>query len=310
MRKTTGIIIIVLVFIALGLVIYDTLTKSQWDGRNRINIVLNQDPVTVFSLSLKDQKMVLLTIPDGTYIETINGYGFYRVESLYSLGDLVKLGGPLLAGSLQEYLGVPIDGYLTIQPCQTAEVREKRICLLERLWALMWSAKQTNLSRWDLVRLWWGIRQIRLSKIKVVDLCQNQNCDEVELPDGSKVWQLASEDLHKLSSNLLADSQIKDEGLSVAVLNGTSHYGLANRGARILTSVGTQILKISDWDNKTSVCEIRGAKKVSESYTFKKIQKLFDCRRQEEDVSEHRVDILVILGENYWDKLTKRKENF
>ncbi len=307
MKKAAWLIIII-ILISLSCVVYRTFRGSIWDGKNRINVALNQNPVTVLSLSPKDQKLVMLTIPSGTYIETINGYGFYKIQSIYPLGELDNKGGELLSGSLEEYLGIPIDGYLSVKPCVSLEVREKKICLLKQLRTSLFSAQQTDLSKWDILRLWWGVNQIRLSKINVSDLCQNQLCEEVMLPDGSKVWQLDSDSIDKISANLFADPQIKNEGLSIALLNGTSHYGLANRGARILTNLGVAVLKISDWDNKLSVCEIRAPKSLTESYTFKKTQNLFNCRWQEDDLKEHRVDILLILGEYYWDRLSKKKE--
>lgn len=308
MKKAVRLIIVIIILIILGYGVFRTFHGSIWDGKNRINVALNQSPVTVLSLSPKDQKMVLLTIPNGTYLETINGYGFYKIESIYPLGELDNKGGELLSGSLEEYLGIPVDGYLSVKPCVSLEVREKKICLLRELWTSLFSARQTDLSKWDILRLWWGVNQIRLSKINVSDLCQSQLCEEVILPDGSKIRQLGSDIIDKISANLFADPQIKNEGLSLALLNGTPHYGLANRGARILTNIGSTVLKISDWDNMLSICEIRCPKRMTESYTFKKTQNLFNCRWQEDDLKKDRVDILLIVGEYYWDRLSKKKE--
>jgi len=305
--KKAALLVLIILFLSIGFGVYRTAKNSIWDGKNRLNLVLNQNPVAILSYSPRDQKIVILTIPNGTYLETINGYGFYKIESIFPLGELDKNGGELLAGSLQEYLGIPIDGYLSFPACSALEIREKKICLLNELWTSVFSTKKTSLSRWDRLRLWWGVRQIRLSKIIISDLCQGQYCEEAQLSDGSKVWQLGLERVDKIAINLFTDPQLKSEALSLEILNGTSHYGLANRGGRILTNVGAVVLKISDWDNELSTCEIRTPKSLTASYTFQKIQSLFGCRWQEDDLKDQRFDILLILGEYYYDKLSKKK---
>ena len=119
-HKTRGVvhkallIIFLILLIGMGWKVYTSISKSVWDGENQFNIAINSQPVLVVSFNPAEKSLNVLVIPDGTFIETIHGYGPYRVESIYRLGELNKNGGELLSGSLQEYLGVPIDAYASM----------------------------------------------------------------------------------------------------------------------------------------------------------------------------------------------------
>ncbi|MGB9707111.1 MAG: hypothetical protein ACPLXP_03505, partial [Microgenomates group bacterium] len=108
-------LVVIIFLILLGSFGYVLFSKSVWDGKNRINLVFANHKIFIFSLNPPEKEAVVLLLPPQTFVEVTHGYGQYKAESVYQLGEMENhRGGELLAGSLQESLGIPIDAYVSI----------------------------------------------------------------------------------------------------------------------------------------------------------------------------------------------------
>lgn len=284
-------------------------TKSVWDGQSQLNLAINpsraDQPVLIAGFNPEEKSLNILSIPAGTFIETIHGYGPYRVESLYRLGELNKKGQELFQGSLETYLGVPIEAYaLTINGDEKTEGMKNKEGIARFLKSLL-KRGQTNLTKWDLLRLWLGFKNLRQDRINLIDLGQTNASQEVELPDGTKAKKIDTERLGSIMNQFFVDKKIKQEDLTVAVLNGTTHVGLANQAAILIKNIGSQIVSIGETENnlKYKECQIMVEKKYKNSYTIQKLSHLFDCHWQGESMAGQRANVVLILGESYWEKL-------
>lgn len=306
--KKALFLIFLIILIGLGYKIYGFWHQRLWYGQNRLNLVVETQPIFVVSL-VPGKELVILLIPDDTFVEAIRGFGFYRIKSIYNLGQLEGRGGELLLGSTQEFLGVPLDGYvlmenLKLKVGQDGEMVKK--LLLSQIGLLLKSSHKTNLTAWDLIMFWWQLKKIRPSKITLVDLGQLDACSEMTLADGSRAVEVDPERLNQVVSQLFEDEKIGAEDLAISILNGTSRPGLAKRGARLISNLGGQVVEIGDWQAVISNCQLRGAKSQVKSYTAQKLKSIFNCQWSTEDLAGHRSDLIVILGEDYWQKLNAR----
>lgn len=320
--KKALFLIFLIILIGLGYKIYGVWHQRLWYGQNRLNLVVETQPIFVVSLA-PGEKLAILLIPDDTFVEVIRDFGFYRIKSIYNLGELYESnevtkynlgqlegrGGELLLGSTQEFLGVPLDGYalmenLKLKVGQDGETVKK--LLLSQIWLLLKSGHKTNLTAWDLIVFWWQLKKIRPSKITLVDLGQLDVCSETTLADGSRAVKADLERLNQVVSQLFEDEKIGVEDLAISVLNGTGRPGLAKRGARLISNLGGQVVEIGDWQPAVSNCQLRGAKPQVKSYTAQKLKSIFNCQWSTEDLAGHRADLVVILGEDYWQKLNAR----
>ncbi len=307
-RKWPALIffLILLGFLIFGFFkIFRSMERSLWDGENQFNLVINSQPVIVLSFDYQEKTINLLSIPDGTFVEAIHGYGPYRVESLYKLGEIKGQGGSLLTGSLQEYFGLNLDGYLTGNQYQPDKMKIKNF-LLNQFFEALRGRGETNLSRWDSLRIWWQIRKIREDKIIVVDLAQTSASQEVELPDGSKAMKIEPERLARIINQFFIDEGFKKEDLTIAVLNKTEHLGLANNVSKIISNIGGRVVQVGsllDQVEASGDCEVKSEKKYRNSYTVKKLKQIFDCHWSEGEENEQRARILLLVGEDYWAKL-------
>ena len=307
------LVISIILLIGIGRQVYRSLRKSLWDGENRINFVLVSQPILVVSLAPSEKIINIFSIPDQALIEVIHGYGYYRVKSIFALGEIEGRGGELLVGSLREYLGVLIDAYALNHELRITnyESRIKKF-LKECIISLLKGEGETNLTKWDLARLWWQINKVRPNKITLVDLGQTSASREVVLPDGTKAIEINSERIDRLVNQLFKDEKIVQEDLAIAVLNGTTHFGLARKAARLITNIGGQVVEVGNIENLKSQilnlkCEIRSPKRLKNAYTIQKLMRAFDCRWGGEDLADHRAEAILILGEDYWSRLNERR---
>jgi len=286
---------------------WGSLRKSLWDGKSRLTFALNSTSILVASFDPGEKTLNFLSIPPNTYIETIHGYGFYKVESIFRLGELEKNGGQLLAGSLQEYLGVPIDAYASVSSvkCQVSSIKVKD-SFLAVIQFLLRGEGETNLTRWDLVRLWWGARRVRFDKINLIDLGETNAVSETTLPDGTLALEPDPLRLDQLVAKLYSDRRIKEEGISISVHNSTQYPGLAKKAARLINNIGGQVIEVRDWQVRAGKCEVRGEKKSVNTYTARKLIKIFACQYGGSQMGESQGEIAVILGQDYWQKLMEK----
>jgi hypothetical protein len=307
------ILFIIFLTILVGFLgkIYFSISRSLWDGKNQFNLALAGKPVLLLSFNPQEKSLAIISIPEGTFIEAIHGYGPCRVEALYLLGELNGKGGEIFQGSLQEYLGIPIDGYAVIPNLQfsNANFAKEIKNLLPSVLLKLVKGGKSNLTKWDLIRLWQNLKGLRQDKITLVDLGQTRASQEIELPDGSKAKKIETERLQSVMDDFFVDPQIKNEGLTVAVLNATDHFGLANKAASLIENSGGQVVSVgememSDDDKvKNSKCEIRSQKSKKKTYTVQKLTKIFGCQWGGENLENQRADIVLILGEGYWKEL-------
>lgn len=306
--KKGFILIGLIVLIGLSYKIYGFWQQRLWDGQNRLNLVAESHPIFIVSL-VPRKEMTVLLIPDDIFIEAIRGFGFYRVKSIYKLGELEGQGGELLLGSIQEFLGVPLDGHVVMESLKLKvdqDVEMVKKLLLSQIWLLLRSSGKTNLSAWDLAAFWWQLKKIRPTKITLVNLGQLDACSQTMLADGTRAINVDSERLNQLANQLFEDEKIRTENLALSILNGTDQFGLAKKAARLISNLGGRVVEIGDWREDVPRCELKGVKSKIKTYTAQKLKSIFNCQWTGDDLAGHRADLVIILGEDYWQKLNKR----
>jgi hypothetical protein len=302
----------VISLVATGGLIYQgwrVVKTSQWDGQGRLTLAFNTAPILIASYEPEAGKLDLLTIPGNTQLEAVGGYGLYQARSLWNLGEL-EVSGKIFTESLEVSLAIPVDGWLNPGEkdaffLNDNQAKVRKDYLIENLIAAI-KNRQTSLNRWDLIRLYWGVRKVRLNQVSLVALGQTSALGEISLADGTPAYEIKDQSLDVLISDLFADEKIKNEALAIGVYNSSQYPGLANKASRMIDNLGGRTIEIGDWEGKTDGCEIRSQKQLASTQTVKKMINIFGCQQIIEDMSGERADVILVIGEDYWHFLDGR----
>lgn len=294
-RGLTALFIFFVLF--LGLMVWKMFKKSKWDGKHEINFVVQGEKVTIFSFNPQKKFLNILVIPKESHITAAKGYGEYKITNIYKLGELEKIGGgELLSSSIRSFFAIPIDGWIKLESLKLKETK-----LLPVFWLIIKRQAKTNLSWWDLGRLFWQSKNLPIDQINKVDLEKTNYIGQESLPDGSRIYKFEAGSIDDLTIRMLSDEDILQEDLQIVVLNGTSHPGLAKDMARVVKNLGAELIGVKDYELKVDQSQIFcQSKKLTLSHTALRIAKNFGMEISDKKLDDQKVDLVIVLGEDFW----------
>lgn len=304
-KKTVGFwlfLSFLLLFLGATFKLFTLYRQRVWQGEERVNLVISCQPTAVFSYATSPSSLTMLTIPENSQIEVINGYGQYKLEAISRLEEIEKK--DLLAESVERALAVPIEGYLEYDNCQVEDETQVKNLFLKALGTSFLKKGKTNLSQWDLVRLFLASRKVPASQVKTFNLKAYGVLNEVTLPDGSQVFEISPEKFSLKIKDLLFEEKARKEGLSVEVLNATGSFGLAEGAAEMLLNMGLEVVGIGNTPKKQAGCLLQGEGANKKTFTGRRLARVFDCQYVSE--APEKADFSLILGEDHWRKLNER----
>lgn len=296
--KKVFLVIFLIFFLGLGWRLVGFFKNSQWDGYHRLNLVLKIEPVTLASFDPSSQTIKFLKISDGTFIEAADGHGPCRVEKIFSLGELENQGMALLSKSLETYLGLPVDGWLMAEKDWTQD--EPKNFLVSLIKKALLKREASNLSTWDLLRLWLMTNRIRSHKIEVVDLAETTVSEDFLLPDGTQAKRIDDQRVSRIINRLFADEKIRQENLALGVMNASGQTGLAAQGEKLITNIGGRLVEVGNWPEELTDCLLKTNPLTKETYTVRKLAQIFRCQIVTDLSGGERWDLLLILGKDSW----------
>lgn len=306
--------------------------KYSWDGTQTLNLVVKSKNIYTLSFNPVEQSVVVIKIPDETYVDVPFNFGRWPVRSLYKLGqdDSVPMGALLLEKTMSSVFGVPIEGYLLLSTKLADKPFED---VVEQIRQNPWEAlslirtSKTDLSLPELVRLVGGLRGVRSDKVKVVDLAQSQITQWNLLPDSSRVLGIQQVRLDQFVQDKFEDSKLRDSGLTIGIVNATDHPGLAENAARMVTNMGGRVIYTTSAETRVSSTLVLG----KPSYTTTRLVQVFNagclgqssgllsklgltggakkCSFDDPSLDLSRSDVVVVLGEDYYTSFNQKPQN-
>lgn len=261
-----------------------------WDGKFNINLVVKSSQISLVSYNPKEQKIIIIKIPDETYLDVPRGFGKWQLRAVYDLGQ-----SQLLKNTLTGFFGLPADGF--VETNQLRDFLQKNpFSFLSLLPSL-----KTDLTLWELLRLKMSLSKVRFDKISELDLLKSGVLDRASLSDGSQVFIA---DFVKMDSILsdLADPNLVSEQKSVAIFNATDHPQLAQKANRLISNLGGHVIIVSNSKVRLKTTVTYGEK----SATLTRLQQIFGAEgrinpQQLEDFESSRAQINLFLGEDYFN---------
>lgn len=272
----------------------------RWDGNYNINVLLKGGDIAFLSYNPALQETTIIGIPDETMLEVFGGFGKWQAGSIFDLGESQKKGGgsKLLKTSLMDLLGLPVDGFLQFEgPYSSKNTKE----IVENLrknsfegFNLLFNLK-SDLTLYELIRLKFALSSIRYDKVRYLDLEGLGILEREYLADNTPVFTFDPVRIDSISAGL-SDPQIQSEHKTVAIFNSTDYPLIAQKGARIITNLGGNVIIVANSEKKLKKTIVSGEK----SRTLKRFQQIFGSGEGKETEASSRAEINVMLGEDFF----------
>lgn len=273
-----------------------------WNKDFNINLAVRSTKTSLLTFNPKEEKVVIINIPDELLLEVPGGFGMWQLRAIYELGEAQKgIGGDrLLTSALTSFLAIPIDGFLDFSALQPAKSAAEIVDMIRNpISGLnLLSSLKTDLTPWELLNLKLSLSGVRFDKIKRVDLDKLDVLDKATLLDGTAVLKADPVKLDSVLSDL-TDPTIVKEHKSIAIFNATDHPQLALKAARLITNLGGNVIITANARDKLPKTLLSG----EESPTLTRLRQIFKVNDKiglnDEDIASSRAQINLFLGEDY-----------
>lgn len=274
---------------------------SKWDSKSSFVAALSTTPASLLIVQRDPKRIVFFTLDEETYLTTGNSQ--QPIAKLSSVVD--KNEGAQLAKVLTFAYRANIDSYVTFSEEQkidkeTTQKWFKQYASILTPFSILTKGisgevKDTNITRIDLLKLWWQVKGFSIKSLDFVDLSQYK--EEMLAFDNQKVLGIDDVVLHQLIKKYLENLEIEKENLKIKVSNSTDVLGAGQLAADFITSIGGSVVEINSSTSALSKTFIRAEDK--NSYSAKYLANIFGCGINGASEKEEGADITLVVGQDF-----------
>ncbi len=294
-------------------------SKFSWDGKTNINLLFaNISDTPHYDLVTFDptkKQITILNLSPDIYIDVPKGYGSWRFGSVYNLGqeETLPMGKSLLKLAASQLVGLPLDGVLiTPQRSSTQEMilsmRGNPLSIIKNMGAI-----KTDLSAYQTFKLFREFSGVRSDKVATLDLSKSDITESKLLPDSTRVLGINTVSLDIFIRSNMADSAIEDESKSIAVINATTHPGLAQEVSRILTNMGGTVVITTSTDHLQDKSYVISSEEDKNNETMNRLTQIYaprclseKCVFNSPEIISSRAQVNIVLGEDFYKLWNER----
>lgn len=230
------------------------ISKSTFDGNHRFTILTNKPPLYIVSFVPSKKAIVMAKIVLDKDAKNIN---------------TKKIG---------QFLKIPTDGHVWFSFQEKNDIDLELFSML-----LHYDSLDTNLTLYDIFRLWWFAKLVPShSTVKTQFTIKNNGVEETPA-------------LVKALSKFFSDQGILDEKLSIQIVNATGEVGFGARLAKMITNMGGNVIIVSTADEISNTSQI--SYYGEPSYTLARFEKLLSLPKNQMYILGI-ADIVITLGKN------------
>ena len=296
---------VVLVFaivsgLSKGFSVSSKIKSGRWDGVNSLAIAVGGPRPAVFIYQPDSKKIAVLSVSGEVLYETGN--------NSKPLAKISEAGSQKTAEVLSKTFGTKIDNYIDINYTLDEDKSKemfKNFASLATPVAILTRGKDdeiqnTNITRWDSLRLWWELKGLGVKDVHFTDLALL--VEEILDTSGQKVLGADTLSLNRQIEQYLQNSKLRNENINITIKNGTGVPGAARLAASFATSVGAKVVDVkaaNTVNDKTSIVANEG------SFTASYLAKMFNCDINVAQNDTGIGEITIDLGQDfagYWFK--------
>lgn len=273
------------------------LGQATWDSGLALVIALNTNPTSIAIFSPDQRKIVLLKL--GSDLQYLSGDPTVGVAPIASLFEKEK--GEVLGAKLSAIGGIPIRYYIKLDRDIAADGQNLETMFIDfaslttpfKILAGGYKIGETNLTRNDLVRLWWQAKSLGVNDLKLIDA--NQYTLTIIGQNKERVTVVDSDAMRRAIALYLESRKIIEDNVAVAIRNQSGVSGMGQLAADMMGVLGAHVLEISANQAQIEKCQITtGDKKTTVYY----LAKILDCDINEQ-VGIERDVIEVVIGRDF-----------
>jgi hypothetical protein len=244
----------------------------------RTTIVVAGDPVHIVSFDADKSRILAFDLPHDTVIGATDGYGRYRLDSLFTLDHLDKRHGSVYVTSVADAIGMPLVGYVApkqdgSEPVSLAALRG--IFSWQSIIGVLTGRIDHSLSVPEWLAMVWSVQRLKADAVSIMDV-HNAVVSQQEA-DGSTTKFLDVERLDYYTKAEFVDTAIRNESLTVTITNTTGVPLLGQRMARLLGSIGIQVVSVGNEEQPVKRCQLTVSKNAVKSETAVFMASYFHC---------------------------------
>lgn len=277
------------------------LGHSKWDGQSSLAVAIGASSPSVLIFQKDPQKITFIKLNANSYFET----GDFK-EPLKKFSSIVnERNGEKLSRVFSLTFLSKIDNYIFFENDQ--EVNEKFVHDWFKDFAsiatpikilkgkLGGEIQNTNITRIDLIKLWWQAKSLSINRVNLVDI--SSGGEEIVTRDNQKVLGADTEFLHREIAKYLENFKMVQEDFKIDVRNASGITSAGKLVTDFVTSVGGKVVKIENAEDLVEKTTIVSSDK--NAYTTRYLANIFNCDITTRSKNGKNKEITIVIGQDF-----------
>lgn len=253
-----------------------------WNGKDSVNIVVTSgEKVWALGVRPAEKRLAEIFIPGNTIVTV--GQGKWQARSLDKLSKLEN-SSDVLKSVGWELLEVPVDFVVEISDFERENISYfSQLKLLNRF---------NFVSLMDTVKLIKYINSLNENQILKINIGDTMAARIIADPAGTELVEVDSEVLSSQLAEWFRIESLRNEGLSIAIINASGKINAGGKLARQLEHVGIRVVTVSSGEGDP---ELRvKSKEFFKSETVRQLSSWLQMKPAVADF-DARADILIVV---------------
>jgi len=275
--------------------------KSRWDSKSSFVTALSTTPISLVIVQKDPKRIIFLTLDEETYLTT--GDPNEPIVKVSSIVDKDK--GAQLSKILTFAFRANIENFVTFNKEQKIDKEKakkwfKDYASITTPFSILTGnlnreVKNTNITRIDLLKLWWQVKGFSINNLDLVDLRQFR--EEMLSWNNQKVLGVDDVVLKQLIAKYLENLKVREENFKIKISNSSEIAGAGRLAADFVSSVGGNVVEINTSPGTLDKTFLET--KDKSSYTARYLANIFNCGINGAPGKGEGADITLVIGQDF-----------
>lgn len=286
-----------------GISVSDYFGRSTLAG-GRVVAAVNSTPGSLLILQDDPARLVLVRFDDNLYFATGEVQTpLKQMQDIFNLAD-----GEGMRLALSATIKIPMGQFLKVAEREVFATEVGFLKFFKNMASVttplsvlatkeLPGVEGTNLTRGDMISLWWQAKSLSIKDLVLVDV--GDKTAEIVLPGEEKVLGIDSQGVARELVDFLEDREILAQQSLVSVKNASGVAGAGQLAADLMLPSGVKVVRVENADTsqeKSRILVAGGA-----TYTARYLAKILECDiKTQPDVLDG--EIIVVVGADFAHK--------